>query len=81
MVLAALLLLLGGAHALEVPDKCDLRFRKCVFDCVQEFPLDKTKRKGCETRCQLDRALCKTRRGIEKLGDSVRDFLEGFSKE
>lgn len=81
MVFAVLLLLLGSAYALEVPDRCDLRFRKCVFDCVQEFPLDKTKRKGCETRCQLEKALCKTRDGMERLGNSVRDFLEGFSKE
>jgi len=81
VVFAVLLLLLGSAYALEVPDRCDLRFRKCVFDCVQEFPLDKTKRKGCETRCQLEKALCKTRDGMERLGNSVRDFLEGFSKE
>ncbi len=79
--LLALLLLVGSAHALELLDRCDRKFKKCTFDCVQEFPLDETKRKGCETRCQLDRALCKTREGVEKLGESVRDFLEGFSRE
>jgi len=77
----AVVLLISGAYASELLDRCDVRFKKCIFDCVQEYPLDETKRKGCETRCRLEKAICKTRSGIEKLGESMKDFLEGFSRE
>ncbi len=73
--------LTGAVCGQTLLDKCEANYKKCVFDCVQEFTLDETKRKGCEARCKLDKMLCKAREGVNKVGNSLRDFLEGFSKE
>jgi len=82
MRLALFLFLFASlSFGVKLPDRCEVKYRKCVFDCVQEFPLDKEKRGGCETRCKLDRGLCKTKETVEKLGKSVKEFLEGFFSE
>lgn len=69
------------SFGVEPPDRCEVKYKKCVFDCVQEFPLDEEKREGCKTRCKLDKGLCKTLETMEKLGESVKEFLEGFFSE
>lgn len=76
-----LILIVSLSFSVELSDRCEIGYRKCVFDCAQEFPLDKERREGCETRCKLDKGLCKTRETMEKLGKSVKEFLEGFFSE
>ncbi len=75
------LLLLSFSFGVNILDKCELDYKRCVFNCVQKFPIDKEKYKGCETRCKLDKGLCRTKEAIDSIGESVKKFLEGFSKE
>ena len=79
--LLLILLIAGEGFSLEVLDKCEVKYKRCAFDCVQEFPLDKEKRGGCLTRCKFDKGLCKAKEGAEKTINSIKKFLEGFSKE
>ncbi len=81
MAVALLLLMVGNLFAIELPDRCDIRYQKCVYDCIQEFPLDKEKRKGCELRCELGKGWCKTKSGAKKLTEGLRRMWEGFSRE
>ena len=75
------LLLASEAFSFKVLDRCEIDYRRCAFDCVQEFPLDKEKRKGCETRCKFDKVLCEVREGVKGTIDNLKRFLEGFSRE
>ncbi len=74
-------LLSSLAFGAEIPNKCDIRYSKCIFDCVQKFPLDKEEREKCEMRCKLNKVLCKTGKIIDKFGRELKDFFEDFSKE
>ncbi len=81
MVLILLSILTALSFSTELLGRCELAYRRCTFDCVQEFPLDKERREGCLTRCKLDRGLCEVGDMIRETAQSVKRFLEGFSKE
>lgn len=78
--LLLVLILAFEAFSSEVLDRCEIRHRKCVFDCTQKFPLDKEKRRGCRTRCDLEKGLCKVKKGVEGAVEDLKRFLEGFSE-
>ncbi len=74
-----LLVIFSVAHSIELPDRCELKYRKCMFDCVQEFPLDKKRRSGCETRCKVNKGWCKAGKVVKDIAEDINRFLEGFS--
>ncbi|RLJ70751.1 hypothetical protein BCF55_1034 [Hydrogenivirga caldilitoris] len=81
MVLILLFALLTAAHGIELGDRCDIQYGRCIFDCVQEFPLDKKKRSGCETRCKINKGWCKTNKAMKDIANDISKFFQGFSKE
>lgn len=74
------LLIVGVALGEVRKDTCEAKHDRCVFDCTNAYPFEPTKREGCEMRCKLNLALCKSAQIINRAGKEVRDFLEGFTK-
>ena len=80
MVLMVLLLsVVSFGNALL--SRCDIEYQRCMFNCVQEFPLDKDKRDGCELRCKLNKGACSAGEALEEVRNKLNKFWEGFSKD
>ena len=81
LVVAVFLCLVSLSEAIELADRCELSYKKCAFDCVQEFPLDEKKRKGCITRCKLNKGWCKAGKAVKDVAKDINRFFEGFTKD
>ena len=80
MVWVVLLLIFGSALGGEVRGKCELRYDRCIYDCTNRYPFDQNRRTGCEIRCKLNYAVCESVQVIDRVGNEIREFLEGFSE-
>ncbi|WP_457600721.1 hypothetical protein [Hydrogenivirga sp.] len=79
LVVGVLMLLFSHAFGIEIVDRCELRYKRCLFDCIQEFPLDKKKRSGCETKCKLNKGWCKAGKALEGIKEDINKFWQGFT--
>jgi len=78
MGIVLVLALIGIAYGVEPQNGCDPRYRRCIFDCVQRFPLDNTEREKCVARCELSRGVCKFKEGANSVMKGLRHFLKAL---
>ena len=69
------------SYGIELLDKCDIRYKKCTFDCVQSYPLDEKKRKACEIKCKVEKGACKAKETAGKLKDKAKELFEGLKSK
>lgn len=79
MIWIAVFLASGLTLAGEVKDRCEVKYDRCIYDCVNRYPFDQNRRTGCEIRCKLNYAMCESVEVINRVGTQVREFLEGFT--
>ena len=75
------LFLASETFSLELLDRCEIEYRRCAFECLQKFLLDKERRSGCEMRCKFDKGVCDIREGVRKTIKNMEKFLKGFSQD